>query len=102
MLAAFSKALPSLPFFTKNATVCDTVGPLATPFDAASYMGTWYNIQHSTGAAFQPDWFDCTTALYSDLDAETATFTVYNSSSTKLTPRFGVTGSASCANTPNG
>ena len=44
----------------QNTIVCDTVEPLSTPFDAVSYMGTWYNIQHSKGAAFQPESFECT------------------------------------------
>ena len=44
----------------QTATVCDPVEPMTAPFEADRYMGTWYNIQHSTGAIFQPDFFDCT------------------------------------------
>ena len=36
------------------------------------------------------------------MDAATASFTVYNSSTVGFAPRFGVTGSASCLDTPNG
>jgi len=43
-------------------------------------MGTWYDIQHSYGASFQPDNLDCTTVLYFDTDAEAGTFSSYNSS----------------------
>ena len=82
--------------------VCDTVEPLAEPFDAARYMGIWYDVQHSQGAAFQPDFFDCTQAEYSDLDPDTASFTVKNSSQVLPLPRTGLTGTASCAGTPNG
>jgi hypothetical protein len=57
-------------------------------------MGTWYEIQHSSGASFQPDFFDCTTALYSGLNAEAGTFVVQNSSTVSFLPRFGVTGKA--------
>ena len=76
---------------------CDTVYPLSTPLEAARYMGTWYNIQHSHGALFQPDNFDCTTALYSELNTEAGTFNVYNSSTISFLPRFGVSGKATIA-----
>ena len=32
--------------------VCDNVQPLSNPFEADRYMGTWYQIQHSSGAIF--------------------------------------------------
>ena len=104
MLSSLFKTYAAVKSFTDGpkTTVCDTVEPLTEPFDAAAYMGTWYEIQHSAGAPFQPDSFDCATALYSDLDPETASFTVYNSSTVGPSPRFGVTGTASCADTPNG
>ena len=76
---------------------CDPVSPLAAPLEADRYMGTWYEIQHSHGAPFQPDNFDCTTAVYSDLNAEAGTFKVYNSSTVSFLPRFGVHGSATIA-----
>ena len=82
--------------------MCDKVNPLPFTFDAALYMGTWYDIQHSRGAIFQPDFFDCSTALYSDLDTENGTFTVYNSSTVGVLPRFGVTGTASIAGQASG
>ena len=44
MLSTFSKAASAFFYASDNKIVCDTVGPLAAPFDAASYMGTWYNI----------------------------------------------------------
>ena len=84
-----------------NSVVCDPVEPLAS-FELSRYMGTWYNIQHSHGAAFQPDSFDCTQAVYSNLDEAAAAFEVYNSSTVGFLPRTGVHGSASCANQPNG
>ena len=86
----------------ENAHKCDPVSPLEFAFEADRYMGTWYNIQHSHGAAFQPDSADCTTALYSDLNAEAGTFKVYNSSTISFLPRYGVTGSASVAGLPSG
>ena len=45
---------------TMNGPVCDTIDPLPS-FDASRYMGTWYEIQHSKGASFQPvENFTCT------------------------------------------
>ena len=101
MLASLSK---SLAYFgvSSNKIVCDTVEPLAAPFEADRYMGTWYEIQHSTGASFQPDFFKCTRAEYTDLDAEAGTFKVYNNSQVGFLPPTGVRGTATCAGTPNG
>ena len=86
-MLALSKLLA---FTSVQNNQCDNVSPLAAPLEADRYMGTWYNIQHSHGAPFQPDNLECTTALYSDLDAEAGTFSVYNSSSVDSQPRFGV------------
>ena len=85
-----------------QAGKCDKVFPLSFPFEATRYMGTWYSIQHSSGSSFQPDFFDCTTAHYSGLNAEAGTFKVYNSSIISFFPRYGVSGSAIIANQPNG
>ena len=102
-LKLVSQTLAATKLFPTNGNVtCDTVEPLATPFDAEAYMGTWYDIQHSTGAAFQPDYFDCTLAKYSDLNLEAGTFTVSNTSTVKFFPRAGVTGTATVAGQPNG
>ena len=65
-------------------------------------MGTWYEIQHSHGAPFQPDSFECTTAVYSNLNAEAGTFNVDNTSTIGTKPRFGVHGSATIAGLPSG
>merc|ERR1719183_100611 len=104
MLAYLGKTLTTafLGGYKENKTVCDAVEPLAAPFDAARYMGKWYEIQHSSGAMFQPDFYDCTTADYTDLNLDAGTFTVYNSSTVKFLPRFGVTGNATVSGTPNG
>ena len=98
------KSAAAAKVFTESANkvVCDTVEPLAEPFDAARYMGTWYEIQRSSGAIFQPDIQNCTQAEYTDLDAATASFTVKNSFQVLPLPRAGLTGSATCAGTPNG
>ena len=98
MLASLLESAATTP---ANSVVCDTVEPLAS-FDASRYMGTWYNIQHSHGAAFQPDNFDCTQAVYSNLDQDAGTFEVYNSSTVGFLPRTGVHGNATCAGTPTG
>jgi len=84
----------------KGKNKCDTVSPLPSPFEADRYMGTWYEIQHSSGAAFQPDFFDCTTALYYDLNVEAGTFMVHNTSTVgflPFIPIYGVTGTAKIA-----
>ena len=89
---------------TMNGPVCDTVEPLPS-FDADRYMGTWYEIQHSKGAHFSPvEDFQCTQAVYSNLDADAGTFDVYNSSEPRTgdAGRTGVNGTVSCAGTPNG
>ena len=65
-------------------------------------MGTWYEIQRSHGSPFQPDSFNCTTTAYSNLNAEAGTFDVYNSSTVKSLPRFGVHAKASVAGLPSG
>ena len=96
-----ARNLLALSTASENTNVCDNVEPLAT-FDATKYMGTWYNIQHSHGAAFQPDYFDCTQALYDNLDADAGTFNVYNSSTVGFLPRTGVHGTASVAGQPAG
>ena len=81
---------------------CDTIYPLPFAFEADRYMGTWYEIQRSHGSPFQPDSFNCTTTAYSNLDAEAGTFDVYNSSTVKSLPRFGVNAKASIAGLPSG
>mmetsp|Transcript_959 Transcript_959/g.1502 ORF Transcript_959/g.1502 Transcript_959/m.1502 type:complete len:104 (-) Transcript_959:264-575(-) len=103
MLSAIGKSVLALAGRgPANKVACDAVEPLAETFDAARYMGIWYEIQHSHGAAFQPDNFDCTQAQYTDLDPEAGTFKVYNSSTVGFLPRAGVHGSATCAGQPNG
>ena len=100
-MLAVSKFLASASV-QENNTKCDTVYPLSFAFDAARYMGTWYEIQHSHGAFFQPDSFECTIAVYSNLNAEAGTFELYNSSTVGSKPRFGVHGTASIAGLPSG
>ena len=65
---------------TRGGCICDTVAPLSSPFDAKRYMGTWYAIQHSKGAPFQSEYFERTKAEYSNLDLDSGTFDIYNSS----------------------
>ena len=101
MLASIGKSILALGSGSSNSVVCDDVAPLDS-FDAARYMGTWYEIQHSHGAIFQPDNFDCTRAEYTDLDAAAGTFKVYNNSQIGFLPPTGVHGTASCAGQPNG
>ena len=72
----------------ENKVVCSSVEPLPFALEAERYMGTWYEIQH-TSIFFQPDSFDCTMAVYSDLDAEAGTFTSYNSSTVGSSSRRG-------------
>ena len=87
-----SKLLPK-----SDSVVCDTNSPLPFNFEAARYMGTWYEIYHSKGEPFQPDSWTCNTATYSDLDEDKATFKVYNSGQGRFFgPRFGVHLSAQC------
>ena len=76
--------------------ICDNPAPFTDNFDAAAYMGTWYEIDHVSGQPFQPDSWTCNTAQYYGLTAE-GTFTVYNSSQGRFeNPRFGVKGNAKC------
>ena len=103
MLATIGKTLVSLPFWKSSSAenqVCDPVEPLAS-FDAAAYMGVWYDIQH-TPYVFQPDSAKCTTAHYYDLNAEAGTFTVTNKQQYGILPPSGVTGTGSVAGQPNG
>ena len=81
-----------------NKVVCDAVLGLDQPFEAARYMGNWFEIYHSKGEPFQPDSWTCSQATYSDYDAEKGTFKVYNSGEGRwnLVPRFGITGHAMC------
>ena len=86
--------------FSTN-TVCDSPPPL-TNFNGASYMGTWYEISRVPYLPFQPASATCTEAQYSNLDASTGSFTVYNSSqSSTYGARKDATGSGSCP-TANG
>ena len=41
--------------------VCDDPATFE-PFDATSYMGLWYEIEHVANQPFQPDSWTCTTA----------------------------------------
>ena len=87
----------------RDPIICDEVAPLPEPFEAPRYMGKWYAIQHTSGAAFQPDFYYNTTAIYSDLNEETGIFKVHNSSTIKkFLPRVGVHGTASTVGCPNG
>ena len=86
--------------FSAN-TVCDSPPPL-TNFNGASYMGTWYEISRVPYLPFQPASATCTEAQYSNLNASTGSFTVYNTSQTSTYgSRKGSTGSGSCP-TANG
>ena len=77
--------------------VCDSVAGLNDEFDAARYMGTWYEIYHTQNQPFQSDDAKCVSALYSNLDASTGKFTVYNSSKGKnYGRRKGITGTGWC------
>ena len=103
MLSAITKAVSLFSASeTLQSTVCDTVEPLAEPFDAERYMGLWYDIQHSSDVFFQPPEADCTTAKYYNLDADAGTFTVYNSFIYRFLPRFGITIPSSVAGLPSG
>ena len=59
-------------------TTCDKPAPLAN-FDAQAYMGTWYEVQHTTDQWFMLDTDTCVQAIYSDLDLQTGKFIVHNS-----------------------
>mmetsp|Transcript_27241 Transcript_27241/g.19645 ORF Transcript_27241/g.19645 Transcript_27241/m.19645 type:complete len:192 (-) Transcript_27241:91-666(-) len=48
-------------------------------FDGEAYMGTWYQIQKTSDVYYIGDEVECTTAFYSNFDAEEGTFDVYNS-----------------------
>eukprot|EP00352_Strombidinopsis_acuminata_P003272 CAMPEP_0176379782 /NCGR_PEP_ID=MMETSP0126-20121128/30607_1 /TAXON_ID=141414 ORGANISM="Strombidinopsis acuminatum, Strain SPMC142" /NCGR_SAMPLE_ID=MMETSP0126 /ASSEMBLY_ACC=CAM_ASM_000229 /LENGTH=69 /DNA_ID=CAMNT_0017742713 /DNA_START=70 /DNA_END=279 /DNA_ORIENTATION=+ len=48
-------------------------------FDAQAYMGTWYEVQKTSGLFYAPDDAACTEAIYTNLDPTTGTFDVYNS-----------------------
>ena len=98
MINNFAKFL----FGAQTNIVCDDVSPMTATFRPADYMGTWYDIQHTGGTTVQPDFFDCTQAIYSDLDTETGVFKVYNSSTVGFLPRTGVHGTAGVAGQPNG
>mmetsp|Transcript_17068 Transcript_17068/g.12133 ORF Transcript_17068/g.12133 Transcript_17068/m.12133 type:complete len:88 (+) Transcript_17068:32-295(+) len=52
---------------------------LVHDFDAAAYMGTWFQVQKSSGLFYVSDDAECTQAIYSNLDAQKGTFDVYNS-----------------------
>ena len=93
-MLAISKLLA---FASVQNNQCDPVSPLAAPLETDRYMGTWYEIQHSHGAPFLPDKYECTTSLYSDLNAEAGTFKVYDSYKIGFLPRIGVHGLATIA-----
>ena len=82
--------------------ICDSPTPVPN-FDAARYMGTWYTAAHSRGMPFQPDGWTCTTATYSDLEAN-GNFKLYNSSETKhqVGDRYGVHGTANASTDGSG
>ena len=83
--------------FSAN-TVCESPPPL-TNFNGASYMGTWYEISRVPYLPFQPASATCTEAQYSNLNASTGSFTVYNTAqSSTYSSRHGSTGSGSCPN----
>merc|ERR1719333_1305629 len=88
MIAGFLQTMAQ-----ENAVVCDTVPGLPFIFEADRYMGNWYNQMHAKDQPFQSDSWVCSQASYRDLDAETGTFTVYNSGESRFYgPRFGVIG----------
>ena len=97
MISALSKLLAFAPN-AKDTVVCDTVTPMAAPFDASRYMGLWYEHMHTANQPFQKDTAICTTAEYTDLTDE-GHFKVYNSNKNgKHTwiPRTGIHGDAKC------
>ena len=61
-------------------SMCDVVAPMDS-FDAARYMGDWYVIQKSSGAAYDSSFFYASRANYHDLNAETGAFEIDNTSS---------------------
>lgn len=85
-----------------RAGVCDEIEPLKEPFDAERYMGLWYEINNTRGIPYQPDWFNCITAEYSNLDLDAGTFDIRNTGQWYRSPRFGIKGKGSIDGTPNG
>ena len=51
MISALSKLLAFAPK-AKDTVVCDTVTPMAAPFDASRYMGLWYEHMHTANQPF--------------------------------------------------
>ena len=41
-----------MPTSDSNSVVCDATSGLSFDFEAARYMGTWYEIYHSKGEPF--------------------------------------------------
>ena len=81
---------------------CDPVEPLAQKFEPERYMGLWYEINNTSRISFQPEWFMCVTAEYTNLDVDAGTFDVQNTSQFLWSPRFGINGEATIADRPNG
>ena len=104
MLATLTKAATYLGLRKKDPVVCDRQSGLDFTFEPEKYMGTWYEIYHSSGEPFQPDSWTCTQATYSDLDTsgDNPTFKVYNSGEGRFHgPRFGLHGHAMCPGDPS-
>ena len=65
MLASVGKAAAAfVGLGKKDKVVCDRAPGLNFTFEAERYMGTWYEIYHSSGEPFQ--------ATYTELDTEAA------------------------------
>ena len=100
MISSFYNQAASIfykPIKPTEPVVCDPVAGLDDDFDAVSYMGTWYEIYHTKNQHFVSDDAKCTDALYSDLDASTGKFTVFNSNKgNDYGEREGVTGTGWC------
>ena len=83
--------------FAASSFQCDSPSGMSN-FDAASYMGIWYEQVHVTGEPFQPDSWTCNTAQYSGL-TDAGEFKVSNtgeSAHQRFNKRFGVSGSGNC------
>ena len=100
MLASVGKAAAAVVGWgKKDKVVCDRAPGLNFTFEPERYMGTWYEIYHSSGEPFQPNSWKCNQATYTELDTDAAdpTFKVYNSGEGRFFgPRFGVHGHAKC------
>ena len=70
--------------------VCDDPAPIKD-FDAARYMGMWYDMQY-TANPFQPHIESCSTTEFGNYDAETSGFNIHQSGTISKFPRISATG----------